>query len=621
VDPGTNNRQSFIYILLFVGIIILVFYSFRQQATITKELTIGEVAQQIVDGKLNRVVVNENELQLIYPDGSKGTSQKEPDATFVQQLRELGVSAEDLNPDNVIIEIKPPSAWFGLINILGYVLPFIMIAGLFWFVFRQARGGGPNAMNFGQSRARKFTGDNPTVTFDDVAGIPEAKEDLFEVVEFLREPEKFIALGARIPKGLLLMGAPGTGKTLLAKAVSGEAGVPFYSISGSEFVEMFVGVGASRVRDLFDKAKSDSPCIVFVDEIDAVGRHRGAGLGGSHDEREQTLNQILVEMDGFDTDTNVIIIAATNRPDVLDPALLRPGRFDRRVILDRPDMLGREAILEVHARGKPLAPDVDLKILAKATPGFVGADLENMINEAAILAARREQKVIQQTDFQESIERVIAGPERKSRLISDVEKQIIAYHEAGHAITARSLPEADTVHKISIIARGQAGGYTLILPENDRNLVSKKKILADMVSLLGGRAAEEIVFSDITSGASNDLERVTKLAREMVTRLGMSSVLGPMVYGQKDEMVFLGKEFTEQRDYSESVAEKIDIEVKELVGDAYQRAKDILLKHRDVLDVLAEKLLEHETVDAKELEEIFPMPEPKNGGMPVKNKK
>ncbi len=621
MDPGTNNRQSFIYILLFVGIIILVFYSFRQQATTTEELTIGEVAQQIVDGKLNRVVVNENELQLIYPDGSKGTSQKEPDATFVQQLRELGVSAEDLNPDNVIIEIKPPSAWFGLINILGYVLPFIMIAGLFWFVFRQARGGGPNAMNFGQSRARKFTGDNPTVTFDDVAGIPEAKEDLFEVVEFLREPEKFIALGARIPKGLLLMGAPGTGKTLLAKAVSGEAGVPFYSISGSEFVEMFVGVGASRVRDLFDKAKSDSPCIVFVDEIDAVGRHRGAGLGGSHDEREQTLNQILVEMDGFDTDTNVIIIAATNRPDVLDPALLRPGRFDRRVILDRPDMLGREAILEVHARGKPLAPDVDLKILAKATPGFVGADLENMINEAAILAARREQKVIQQTDFQESIERVIAGPERKSRLISDVEKQIIAYHEAGHAITARSLPEADTVHKISIIARGQAGGYTLILPENDRNLVSKKKILADMVSLLGGRAAEEIVFSDITSGASNDLERVTKLAREMVTRLGMSSVLGPMVYGQKDEMVFLGKEFTEQRDYSESVAEKIDIEVKELVSDAYQRAKDILLKHRDVLDVLAEKLLEHETVDAKEFEEIFPVPEPKNGGMPIKNKK
>jgi cell division protease FtsH len=620
VDSGTNNRQSIIYVLLFVGIIILVFYSFRQQTIATEELTIGEVAHLIMDGKLNKVIVNENELNLIYPDLSEGLSQKEPDATFVQQLRDLGVSDEHLNPNNVNIEIKPPSAWFGVINVLGYILPFIMIAGLFWFVFRQARGGGNSAMNFGQSKARKFTGDNPTVTFDDVAGIPEAKEDLFEVVEFLREPEKFMALGARIPKGLLLMGAPGTGKTLLAKAVSGEAGVPFYSISGSEFVEMFVGVGASRVRDLFEKAKADSPCIVFVDEIDAVGRHRGAGLGGSHDEREQTLNQILVEMDGFDTDTNVIIIAATNRPDVLDPALLRPGRFDRRVILDRPDMVGREAILEVHARGKPLAPDVDLKILAKATPGFVGADLENMINEAAILAARREKKAIEQTDFQESIERVIAGPERKSRLISDVEKQIIAYHEAGHAITARSLPEADTVHKISIIARGQAGGYTLILPETDRTLVSRNKILADMVSLLGGRAAEEIVFSDITSGASNDLERVTKLAREMVTRLGMSSTLGPMVYGKKDEMVFLGKEFTEQRDYSESVAEQIDIEVKQLVADAYERAKVILKKHRKVLDALADKLLEQETVDAKELGKIFPVPEPKNGGMPVKNK-
>ena len=621
MDPGTNNRQSIIYILLFVGIIILVFYSFRQQAIATEDLTIGEVAQEIIDGRLKRVVVNEDELTLIYPDGSEGTSHKEPNATFVEQIKDLGVTVADLSPDDITIEIKPPSTWFTVINVLGYILPFIMIAGLFYFVFRQARGGGTSAMNFGQSRARKFTGDNPTVTFDDVAGIPEAKEELFEVVEFLREPEKFISLGARIPKGLLLMGAPGTGKTLLAKAVSGEAGVPFYSISGSEFVEMFVGVGASRVRDLFDKAKSDSPCIVFVDEIDAVGRHRGAGLGGSHDEREQTLNQILVEMDGFDTDTNVIIIAATNRPDVLDPALLRPGRFDRRVVLDRPDMRGREAILEVHARGKPLGPDVDLKILAKGTPGFVGADLENMINEAAILAARREKKVIEQTDFQESIERVIAGPERKSRLISDMEKQIIAYHEAGHAITARSLPEADHVHKISIIARGQAGGYTLILPDNDRTLVSRKKMLADMISLLGGRAAEEIVFSDITSGASNDLERVTKLAREMVTRLGMSTVLGPMVYGQKDEMVFLGKEFTEQRDYSESVAEKIDIEVKQLVCDAYERAKEILLKHRDVLEVLAEKLLEHETIDVKELDKIFPVPEPKNGGMPVKNKK
>ncbi|NOQ40719.1 MAG: ATP-dependent zinc metalloprotease FtsH [Anaerolineales bacterium] len=607
--------------MLFVGIIILVFYSFRQQTVTIEDITIGQVAQEIKSGKLTRVIVNEDELELIYKDGTEGTSHKEPDATFVQQILELGVTSAELDPKNVIVEIKPPSAWFGVINVLGYILPFIMIAGLFWFVFRQARGGGSAAMNFGQSKARKLTGDNPTVTFDDVAGIPEAKEELAEVVEFLREPEKFISLGARIPKGLLLMGAPGTGKTLLAKAVSGEAGVPFYSISGSEFVEMFVGVGASRVRDLFEKAKSDSPCIVFVDEIDAVGRHRGAGLGGSHDEREQTLNQILVEMDGFDTDTNVIIIAATNRPDILDPALLRPGRFDRRVILDSPDIRGREAILEVHARGKPLAPDVDLRTIAKATPGFVGADLENMINEAAILAARNEKKAIEQDDFQESIERVIAGPQRKSRIISDIEKQIIAYHEAGHAITARSLPEADRVHKISIIARGQAGGYTLILPETDRTLVSRNKILADMVSLLGGRAAEEIVFSDITSGASNDLERVTNMARNMVTRLGMSSELGPMVYGKKDEMVFLGKEFTEQRDYSEAIAEKIDIEVKELVSDAYQRALDILKKHRDVLEVLAEKLLEQETVDGKELDEIFPVPSPKNGGMPVKNTK
>jgi cell division protease FtsH len=619
VDSGANNRQSIIYIMLFVGIIILVFYSFRQQTITTEEITIGQVAQEIKSGTLKRVTVNENELELIFQDGTEGTSQKEPDATFVQQLRELGVTAVELNPKNVIIEIKPPSVWFGVINVLGYILPFIMIAGLFWFVFRQARGGGSAAMSFGQSKARKLTGDNPTVTFDDVAGIPEAKEELAEVVEFLQEPEKFVSLGARIPKGVLLMGAPGTGKTLLAKAVSGEAGVPFYSISGSEFVEMFVGVGASRVRDLFDKAKGDSPCIVFVDEIDAVGRHRGAGLGGSHDEREQTLNQILVEMDGFDTDTNVIIIAATNRPDILDPALLRPGRFDRRVILDSPDIRGREAILEVHARGKPLAPDVDLRTIAKSTPGFVGADLENMINEAAILAARNEKKVIEMDDFQESIERVIAGPQRKSRIISDIEKQIIAYHEAGHAITARSLPEADHVHKISIIARGQAGGYTLILPDSDRTLVSRNKILADMVSLMGGRAAEEIVFSDITSGASNDLERVTKMARKMVTRLGMSSVLGPMVYGKKDEMVFLGKEFTEQRDYSEAVAEQIDIEVKELVSDAYQRAIDILKERRDVLEVLAEKLLEQETVDKKELDEIFPVPSPKDGGMPVKN--
>jgi cell division protease FtsH len=461
-----------------------------------------------------------------------------------------------------------------------------------------------------------FSGDQPKVTFADVAGVDEAKEELQEVVEFLREPQKFISLGARIPKGVLLVGPPGGGKTLLAKAVSGEAGVPFFSISGSEFVEMFVGVGASRVRDLFDQAKKHSPCIIFIDEIDAVGRHRGAGLGGSHDEREQTLNQMLVEMDGFDTDTNVIIMAATNRPDILDPALLRPGRFDRRVVLDRPDMRGRQAILDVHIKGKPLASEVDLTVLAKSTPGFVGADLENLVNEAAILAARRNKKQIGQSEFEEAIERVIAGPQRKSRLINEDEKRIIAYHEAGHAIVIAALPEADMVQKISIISRGMAAGYTISLPEDDRTLMSKKKMMAEMIGLLGGRASEEIVFNDITSGASNDIEHVTKLARKMVTRLGMSPELGPMVYGQKDELVFLGREISEQRDYSEAVAETIDSEVQKLVTSAYKSAKDILTKYRSKLDEVANRLLEVETLSKDEFEKIFTPPIKKNQGIP-----
>jgi cell division protease FtsH len=456
------------------------------------------------------------------------------------------------------------------------------------------------------------------VTFDDVAGVEEAKEELYEVVEFLKEPEKFITLGARIPRGVLLMGKPGTGKTLMAKAVSGEAAVPFFSISGSEFVEMFVGVGASRVRDLFDQAKRHSPCIVFVDEIDAVGRQRGAGLGGSHDEREQTLNQMLVEMDGFDTDTNVIIIAATNRPDILDPALLRPGRFDRRVILDPPDMRGREAILVVHVKGKPLEPEVNLKTIAKATPGFVGADLENLVNEAAILAARRDKRTIGQSEFEESVERVLAGPERKSRIISEEEKQIIAYHEAGHAVVGHVIAEADPVHKVSIIARGMMGGFTMALPEEDRTLISRNKMKADLAFLLGGRVAEELVFDDITSGASNDLERVTKLARSMVTRMGMSEELGPMVYGQKEELIFLGREISEQRDYSESIAERIDTEVKELISEAYNRAMDILTKYRVQLDNIANRLIEIESIDRAEFERVFEKPVPvKNGGTPV----
>ena len=432
----------------------------------------------------------------------------------------------------------------------------------------------------------------------------------------MKEPQKFIQLGARIPKGVLLVGPPGTGKTLLAKAVSGEAGVPFFSISGSEFVEMFVGVGASRVRDLFDQAKRHSPCIVFVDEIDAVGRQRGAGLGGSHDEREQTLNQMLVEMDGFDTDTNIIIIAATNRPDILDPALLRPGRFDRRVTLDRPDMKGREAILKVHVKGKPLEPSVDLGSLARGTPGFVGADLENLVNEGAILAARRNKKSIGQQDLEEAIERVVMGPERKSRLISDEEKRIIAYHEAGHAIVMNAIPEADPVQKITIVGRGQAGGLTWYRPEDDRILTSRKKMIASLAGLLGGRVAEELVFDDITSGASSDIERVTQMARTMVTRLGMSNEMGLMTYGQKEELIFLGREISEQRDYSEAVAERIDAEVRKMVDDAYKLTTKLLTMYRDRLDAVAQKLLEVETLTREEFEAIFPPPFPKKSGTP-----
>jgi cell division protease FtsH len=619
VNP-TRSRSTIIYVLLFAAIIILAFYSFNQNTSTQETLSINQVAADIQSGKVSRIIEEEDRLTVIYGNGASAierTAHKETETTLVQQLIDLGVSVNSLTPDQINIEVKPPSAWLGIASALGYILPFIILGGVFWFVFRSAQGSNNAAMSFGKSRARMFTGDQPSVTFGDVAGVEEAKEELQEVVEFLREPEKFIQLGARIPKGVLLVGPPGTGKTLLAKAVSGEAGVPFFSISGSEFVEMFVGVGASRVRDLFDQAKRHSPCIVFVDEIDAVGRQRGAGLGGSHDEREQTLNQMLVEMDGFDTDTNVIIMAATNRPDILDPALLRPGRFDRRVVLDRPDMRGREAILKVHVKGKPLAADADLVVLARSTPGFVGADLENLVNEGAILAARRNKKAIEQEDLEEAIERVIAGPERKSRLISQDEKRIVAYHEAGHAVVMNAVPEADPVHKVSITARGMAGGYTLALPVEDRTLMGRNKLIADMVGLMGGRAAEEIVFNDITSGASNDLERVTKMARAMVTRLGMSNDLGPMVYGQKEELIFLGREISEQRDYSEAVAEQIDKEVRLLVNAAYENAKSILTKYRDKLDIVAGKLLEVETITRDEFESMFPPPLPKNGGTPI----
>lgn len=614
---NSRNSSYIVYVLLFIAIIAMLVYQFTQQEGGTEVLTINEVAADVQTGNIVRIVENENRIKVYYQDGSTKDSTIEPNETLVQQLVTLGVTAEDLSPTVIKVEIKPPSAWLNILTLLGYILPFVILGAVFFFIFRQAQGSNNAAMSFGKSRARMFTGDHPTVTFNDVAGVEEAKEELKEVVEFLREPQKFIQLGARIPKGVLLVGPPGTGKTLIAKAVSGEAGVPFFSISGSEFVEMFVGVGASRVRDLFDQAKRHSPCIVFVDEIDAVGRHRGAGLGGSHDEREQTLNQLLVEMDGFDTDTNIIIMAATNRPDILDPALLRPGRFDRRVVLDRPDMRGREAILKVHSKGKPLAPEVDMTVLARSTPGFVGADLENLVNEAAILAARRNKKVIGQSEFEEAIERVIAGPERRSRLISEEEKRIVAYHEAGHAVVMNSIPESDPVQKVSIIARGMAGGFTLSLPEQDRMLMPRKKMLADLVGLLGGRAAEELVFDDITSGASNDIERVTQIARNMVTRLGMSDLLGPMVYGQKDELIFLGREISEQRDYSEAVAEQIDREVRRLVTEAYNQATSILVEHRDKLDMVAKRLLEDETLSRDEFEKIFPPPIQKRGGIPV----
>jgi cell division protease FtsH len=621
VNP--RNQSFVVTFLLIVAAVAMVVMAVNRDTTSQESLTINEVAGDIMAGKVARVVIEDGDsLRVIYKTGGEAQtktgleSYKETNSTLVEQLLALGVTPEELSSENVTIEVQPPSQWAGIVSGALYILPVIFMAGVLWFIFRQAQGSNNAAMSFGKSRARMFSGEHPTVTFQDVAGVEESKQELAEIVEFLKEPQKFIQLGARIPKGVLLVGPPGTGKTLLAKAVSGEAGVPFFSISGSEFVEMFVGVGASRVRDLFDQAKRHSPCIVFVDEIDAVGRQRGAGLGGSHDEREQTLNQMLVEMDGFDTDTNIIIIAATKRPDILDPALLRPGRFDRRVTLDRPDMKGREAILKVHVKGKPLEPSVDLASLARGTPGFVGADLENLVNEGAILAARRNKKSIGQIDLEEAIERVVMGPERKSRLISDEEKRIIAYHEAGHAVAMNAIPEADPVQKITIVGRGQAGGLTWYRPEDDRLLTSRKKMSAALVGLLGGRVAEELVFDDITSGASNDIERVTQMARMMVTRLGMSSNMGLMTYGQKEELIFLGREISEQRDYSEAIAEKIDAEVRKLVDESYKMTKNLLTKYRSELDAVAQRLLEVETLSRDEFESIFPPPFPKKSGTP-----
>ena len=591
--------RSWFWLVLAVMILFGSRFLFSRPPDTSNMIGLNEVARYVEAGDVDRIVVQGDliTLELTGDNGRERRSRKENDESLLETLRAFGVSPERL--ENLPIDVESVPNNGAIFNWLIMLLPMILIFAFFIFIMRQAGSGGQNrAMQFGRSRARKLdNADRPTVTFTDVAGADEAKQELQEVVEFLKEPQKFAALGARIPKGVLMVGAPGTGKTLLAKAVAGEAGVPFFSSSGSEFVEMFVGVGASRVRDLFEQAKKNSPCIIFIDEIDAVGRHRGAGLGGGNDEREQTLNQILVEMDGFDSETNIVIIAATNRPDILDPALLRPGRFDRKVVVDRPDRRGREAILQVHARGKPLAPDVDLSVIAGQTPGMVGADLENLINEAAILAARRNQRMIGMEDLVESIERVMAGPARRSRVLTPEDRKVVAYHEAGHALVMESLKYADQVGKITIVSRGQALGYVMPLPEEDRTLKSKAEYEDELTGLLGGRAAEEIVFNEVTTGASNDLKRVTDLARRMVTQFGMSDAIGPLNFGDDERQPFLGYSLAQGREYSEETAAKIDAEVRRLVKEAHEQALELLRKHRSELDALAQELLENEVVE------------------------
>ncbi|MDB5084677.1 MAG: cell division protein FtsH, partial [Bacilli bacterium] len=552
---------------------------------------------QTVDVSVEGLTIN---VQGVFKNGSKFSTR----SLF---LESFGTDLKSWAQNNgVVVKVEPPPRENIWLTILTSLIPFVLMFILFFFLFNQAQGGGSKVMNFGKSRAKLYTEEKKRVTFDDVAGADEEKNELIEVVEFLKDPRKFSVLGARIPKGVLLVGPPGTGKTLLARATAGEAGVPFFSISGSDFVEMFVGVGASRVRDLFENAKKNAPCIIFIDEIDAVGRHRGAGLGGGHDEREQTLNQLLVEMDGFAGNEGIIIIAATNRPDILDPALLRPGRFDRQVTVDRPDVIGRQAILKVHARNKPLADDVNLEALAKITPGFTGADLENLLNEAALLAARRNKKAIEQSELDEAIDRVIAGPEKKSRVYSEREKKLVAYHEAGHAVVGYFLEYADEVHKVTIIPRGVAGGYTVMLPKEDRWFMTRHEMLDRVSGLMGGRVAEEIVLGEISTGASNDLQRATDIIRRMITEYGMSEKLGPLQYGTKQgNQVFLGRDITSERNYSDTIAYEIDKEMFDLVEQCHRRTTEMLTLHRDKLDLLAQALLDKETLNKAEIEQLL----------------
>ena len=607
-------RNGFIYLLIVVAVIAIFFTLFSDVPGGSKDLGISEVVAMAKRGDIDTIEVRGDRLTIITTLQETFTSRIEQNASIVDILVDAGIDPYAGKPHIVVVGSSGLGSLFG---ILINFLPLIFFGAVLLFMMRQAQGSTNQTFSFGRSRARMQVGNQPNVTFEDVAGADEAKEELEEVVDFLRYPERYETLGARVPRGVLLVGPPGTGKTLLARAVAGEADVPFFSISGSEFVEMFVGVGASRVRDLFEQAKRNAPCIVFIDEIDAVGRHRGAGLGGGHDEREQTLNQILVEMDGFETSVNVIVLSSTNRPDILDPALLRPGRFDRRVTLDNPDVRGREAILKVHMKGKPIDESIDIESVAKQTPGFSGADLANLVNESAILAARNNRTTVLYEDFAESIDRVIAGPARKSRVISASDKEITAYHEAGHTLVGHLLDDADPVAKVTIISRGHTGGYTKSIPNEESYYMTLRQVKARLATLMGGRAAEEEVFGAerITTGAGNDIEQATSLARQMVMRYGMSQKLGPRTFGKREELVFLGREISEQADYSDSIAETIDDEVHNLIEGAYQTAKNLIIAHKDKLTQVSKYLIEHETLEGTALTDMLnspppPLPEP-----------